>query len=68
MGSFTNIIQRDQLFQLFSISWYLQKKVNEGVYLLELIILLIIKETFSSNFSIALRDILHMHFVVERGR
>ena len=42
-------LERDQLFQLFSISWFLQKKVNEGVYLLELIIMLIIKETFSSK-------------------
>ena len=41
------------------------KKINERVYQPEHIILLIPKKSLSSNFSIALRDILHMHFVEE---
>ena len=43
-----------------------KKNINEEVCVLELIILL--KRDFVQQFSIALREILHMHFVEEQGR
>ena len=50
MGSFPNIIWRGASSSSYSqFPGSFKKKVNEGVYLLELIILLIIKETFSSK-------------------